>query len=79
MRLFARGFNAASRTVFGLTLDGVEVISDNPLHGVITPEVIATLRKSNDKKVKQKLRELGNKWVCHPDMHVRHKDLKEYL
>lgn len=71
MRLFSKGFNAASRTVFGLTLNDVEVISDNPLHGVITPKVIAELRKSNDKKVKQKLRQLGNKWVCHPDMYVK--------
>jgi hypothetical protein len=60
MRLYAKGFNAAKRTVFGLMLNDVELVSDNPLHGVITPEIMANLRKRNDKKVKQKLRELGD-------------------
>jgi len=78
MRLYSKGFNSVRRAVFGLTIDEIEVISDNPLHGVITPHVMANLRKSNDKKVNQKLREMGNKWLCHPSNHVKRLDGKEY-
>ena len=74
MRLYSRRFNSIKRAVFGLSLDDIEVISDNPLHGVITPQIMANLRKSNDKKVNQKLREMGNKWVCHPDNQIKRKE-----
>ena len=78
MRLFTRRFNAIKRQVFGLSINDIYVISDNPLHGVITPHVMANLRKSNDQRINQKLRELGNQWICHPDSHVKRLDGKVY-
>ena len=45
----------------------LEPISDNLLHGPITPEVIQYLNDRNEAKRQQSIDFLGTKWLLHPD------------
>lgn len=45
----------------------LEPISDNLLHGPITPEVIQHLNERNEAKRQQSIEFLGTKWLLHPD------------
>ena len=45
----------------------LEPISDNPLHGPVTPEVIQWLNERNEAKRQQSIEFLGHKWLLHPD------------
>ena len=49
----------------------LEPISDNLLHGPITPEVIQYLNERNEAKRQQSIDFLGPKWLLHPDNHKR--------
>lgn len=49
----------------------LEPISDNPLHGPVTPEVIQWLNERNEAKRQQSIDFLGHKWLLHPDNHKR--------
>lgn len=42
-------------------------ISDDILHGPITPEVIQYLNERNEAKRQQSIEFLGPKWLLHPD------------
>ena len=77
MRLSAKNFHSVFASLAN-EVDLVRPISSNPLHGVMTPETMAQLRSRNDARLKQKLKEMGNKWVLHPDNRVKRKDGKEY-
>lgn len=52
--------------------------SKSRYRGVISPEMYAQLRARNDARIKRTLQEMGNKWLCHPDNHVKRKDGKVY-
>ena len=45
----------------------LEPISDNLLHGPVTPEVIQYLNERNEAKRQQSIEFLGSKWLLHPD------------
>ena len=49
----------------------LEPISDNLLHGPITPEVIKYLNERNEAKRQQSIDFLGPKWLLHPDNQKR--------
>ena len=44
----------------------IDPISDNPMHGPITPKLIQHLHKSNEKKRQKSIEFLGDKWLFHP-------------
>ena len=52
--------------------------SRSKYRGVISPEMYAQMRSRNDARIKRTLQEMGNKWLCHPDNHVKRKDGKVY-
>jgi hypothetical protein len=78
MKIITIKFNGFKRNVFGFTMEDIELISDNPLHGVINAKVMNSMRKKNDLRINKVLRSMDNKWVCHPDNRVRRLDGKEY-
>ena len=78
MKLITIKINGLKKGVYGFTMDDIELISDNPLHGVINAKVMNSIRKKNDLRLNQVLRIMGNKWVCHPDNRVKRFDGKEY-
>lgn len=45
----------------------LEPISDNLLHGPITPDVIQYLNERNEEKRQQSIEFLGTKWLLHPE------------
>jgi len=52
----------------------VNPISANPLHGVISKEVMAELRRINEEKRLQSINQLGGKWLVHPSNQVQRKE-----
>jgi hypothetical protein len=78
MKLITLKLNGLKKGVYGFTMEDIELISDNPLHGVINAKVMNSMRKKNDLKINQVLRSMDNKWVCHPDNRVKRLDGKEY-
>jgi hypothetical protein len=77
MKLHRKNFASSVKSIFNES-EVYHPVSNNPLHGVITPEILANLRDRNDARLKQTLRAMGNKWICHPDNHVQRYDGKEY-
>lgn len=45
----------------------IEPISDNLLHGPVTPDVIKYLNERNKEKRQQSIEFLGSKWLLHPE------------
>ena len=45
----------------------LDPISDNLLHGPITPEVIKHLNERNEAKRQASIEFLGTKWLLHPE------------
>lgn len=45
----------------------LEPISDNLLHGPVTPEVIQYLNERNEAKRQASIEFLGAKWLLHPE------------
>jgi hypothetical protein len=81
MRKYARNLKAAYKHIANEIEARREIkqpISKNPLHGVITPEVMANIRSRNDARLKKTLKEMGNKWICHETNRVPRKDGKVY-
>jgi hypothetical protein len=78
MKIITLKLEGFKRYVSGFTMDDIELISDNPLHGVINAKVMNSMRKKNDLKINQVLRSMDNKWVCHPDNRVKRLDGREY-
>lgn len=65
---------ASGKKGFGMKLKSfimpdfaLEPISDNLLHGPITPEVIQYLNERNEHKRQQSIEFLGTKWLLHPE------------
>jgi hypothetical protein len=44
----------------------IDPISDNPMHGPITPKLIRYLQASNEEKRQKSIEFLGDKWLFHP-------------
>jgi hypothetical protein len=49
-------------------------ISDSPMHGPITAELIEFIRERNEEKRLASIELLGNKWLLHPDNKAQRKD-----
>jgi len=41
-------------------------ISDDPLHGPITPSLIEYIQQRNEEKLQASIERLGTKWLLHP-------------
>lgn len=77
MKLYKKHLTATFKSIMG-EAEIVNPISKNPLHGVITPKVLAAMRKRTDAQLEQALREMGTKYLCHPANQVQRKDGKVY-
>jgi Ni2+-binding GTPase involved in maturation of urease and hydrogenase len=53
-------------------------VSRDVLRGVITNDIIEALQKHNQAKSKMLIKQMGTKYLCHPDNYVKRKDGKVY-
>jgi hypothetical protein len=49
-------------------------ISEDPMHGPITQELIDYIKERNEEKRQKSIEMLGNKWLLHPDNKAQRKD-----
>ena len=51
-------------------------ISNNPLHGPITQELIDFILQRNEEKLQASIEYLGDKWLLHPNNKAQRKGLQ---
>lgn len=54
----------------------INPISASPLHGPITPELIASIQQRNEEKRQASIQYLGTKWLLHPDNKAQRKGIQ---
>lgn len=52
----------------------INPISDSPLHGPITPELIEFIKERNEQKRQASIEFLGDKWLLHPNNKAQRKE-----
>jgi hypothetical protein len=52
----------------------INPISDSPLHGPITPELIEFIKQRNEEKRQASIEFLGEKWLLHPNNKAQRKE-----
>lgn len=53
----------------------ISPLSDSPLYGPITPELIDFLQRRNEEKRQASIQYLGEKWLLHPNNKIQRKGL----
>jgi hypothetical protein len=52
----------------------INPISDSLLHGPVATATLMHLQERNEEKRQQAIKQLGNKWLIHPDNKVQRKE-----